>query len=185
MTLVFGYANSPGVEGQTPAHWPANTKISASHGQPTLIMFAHPKCPCTRASLYELAQVAKAIGSTFYAQVWFIKPAGTSNDWTNTSLWNTASSIPGVAVYCDKSGIEASRFQAGTSGETVLYDASGNLLFHGGITLSRGHSGDNPALQELEQLWQLGSAAPCGTRVYGCPLFAGKCPAPQTPSDEK
>ena len=32
---------------------------------------------------------------------------------------------------------------AWTSGETMLYDASGRLVFAGGITGSRGHGGDN------------------------------------------
>lgn len=183
VTLMVGYANVPGDEGQPPAHWPTDTKISQNRGQPTLIMFAHPKCPCTRASLEEFAQViGNGSGSAFEAQVWFIKPAGTDSDWTNTSLYRQASSIPGVSVHCDEDGTETARFHVETSGQTVLYNASGKLLFHGGITISRGHAGDNPAQEELVRLLRYGSAIPSRTQVYGCPLF-GQCTLTNAPAD--
>ena len=35
------------------------------------------------------------------------------------------------------------RFGAETSGQTLLYDRDGRLLFSGGTTGSRGHDGDN------------------------------------------
>lgn len=184
ITLMVGYANIPGDEGQTPAHWPPNTKISQNQGRPTLIMFAHPKCPCTRASLAELAQVGNAFGGAFEAQVWFIKPDGTESDWTNTSIYRQALGIPGVAVHCDAGGTETTRFHAETSGQTVLYDESGKLIFHGGITISRGHAGDNAAEGELLRLLQHRSARPARTQVYGCPLF-GQCTLTNAPADAK
>lgn len=184
MALMFGYANNPGGEGQPPDHWPAATQISRNSGQPTLLMFAHPKCPCTRASLEELGQVLNVFGSSIRGQVWFIKPDGASGDWTNTSLYRQALSIPGVSVHCDEGGVEAARFHAETSGQTVLYDGSGKLLFHGGITLSRGHAGDNPAREELVRLLAEGSVSPLRTRVYGCPLF-GKCSLTNAPANDK
>src|SRR5439155_986024 len=57
-----------------------------------------------------------------------------------------------VTVHCDEAGREAQLFHAETSGDTVLYDAKGNLLFHGGMTISRGHSGDNPGRSLLQTL---------------------------------
>lgn len=169
---ILRYANTPGRETNPPAQWPETTRISPGKTLPTLVMFAHPRCPCTYASLDELAQVAADCPGHFDAQVWFIKPPETDNNWTNTTLWRKAVSIPGVTVHCDDNGLETARFHAETSGQTVLYDLSGRLLFHGGITGSRGHTGDNPAQLALETLLKKEISHPIESTVYGCSLFS-------------
>ena len=73
-------------------------------------------------------------GGTIHPHVVFFKPSGTAEDWEQTDLWKSAAAIPGVAVSIDVDGAEAQRFQATTSGHTLLYDAEGKLLFSGGIT---------------------------------------------------
>ena len=35
-------------------HWPQGTQLVRPEGQPTLVLFLHPKCPCSRATLAEL-----------------------------------------------------------------------------------------------------------------------------------
>jgi hypothetical protein len=106
-------------------------------------MLAHPKCPCTRASIGELAAIMAHCQGRLNAYVLFMKPEGFTEDWEKTDLWQSASQIPDVQVISDPSGEEARRFSAVTSGQTLLYDLKGELLFSGGITPSRGHSGDN------------------------------------------
>lgn len=49
-----------------------------------------------------------------------------------------------VLAMNDRDGAELSRFGFRTSGDTRLYAPDGALVFHGGITASRGHEGDNP-----------------------------------------
>lgn len=169
---ILRHANTPGAESTPPAQWPAITSIHLDKTQPTLVMFAHPRCPCTRASLEELAQVSADCSGRFDAQIWFIKPPGTDNDWTNSPLWRQAAAIPGVSVHCDDNGIETHRFHAETSGQTVLYDTEGHLLFHGGITLSRGHTGENPAQVAVETLLEKKISSQVQSTVYGCPLFS-------------
>jgi len=104
------------------------------------------------------------------AYVLFLKPAGFSDDWEKTDLWQSAASIPGVKVVVDQDGVEADRFQAVTSGQTVLYDTEGRLLFSGGITGSRGHSGDNAGRSAIVSLLNTGEATAAETFVFGCPL---------------
>src|SRR5438552_8947030 len=48
------YESAPGRAALTPDQWPVATRIAASHDCPTLLMFAHPQCPCTRASIENL-----------------------------------------------------------------------------------------------------------------------------------
>ena len=107
--------------------------------------------------------------------VLMLRPAGMPDDWVHTDLWSSAAAIPGVSVLADDEGAEARRFGAATSGQALLYSADGQLLFAGGITESRGHSGDNAGRSAIESL-VLGSQTipttrPALTPVYGCPLF--------------
>src|SRR6266571_646178 len=48
------YQAKPGEVLAPPAVWPANSRIERISGRPTLLLFAHPGCPCTRASVHEL-----------------------------------------------------------------------------------------------------------------------------------
>jgi hypothetical protein len=105
------------------------------------------------------------------AYVLFLKPTDFSEDWEKTDLWRSAASIPGVTAMIDDQGAEANRFHAATSGQTLLYDAAGSLLFSGGITGSRGHSGDNAGQAAIVSLVNSGAAARTETSVFGCPLF--------------
>jgi hypothetical protein len=170
LAFIARYSGSPGLAGETPQLWPAASHVGLSAARPTLIMFAHPHCPCTRASLLELDQLMADCQGRLDAQVWFVKPAGTEENWTNTDLWSQAAAIPGVTVHCDAGGIEAQRFQAETSGQTLLYDRKGRLLFHGGITIARGHAGDNPGLDGVEALLKNNLTNQFQTPVFGCGL---------------
>jgi hypothetical protein len=175
MAFILRYSNTPGRTGVTPIHWPMGGHIALAVNRPTLIMFAHPHCPCTRATIGELEKLMANCQGRLSAQVWFIKPAGTSEDWTDTDLWHTASAIPGVTVHRDDDGLEARRFQAETSGQTLLYNPDGQLLFQGGITISRGHAGDNPGSSALEALLNHKLTSQVQTPVFGCSLFANHC----------
>ena len=104
------------------------------------------------------------------AHALFVKPEGSSDDWEKTDLFESAADIPGVDVVVDD-GAEARRFNAATSGQAALYDAEGSLLFSGGITASRGHSGDNDGRSAIVSLLNTGAAARSETSVFGCPLF--------------
>src|SRR4030088_642167 len=50
------YKTRPGAQGTTAArNWPAASRIHANPGRATLLLFAHPRCACTRATISELA----------------------------------------------------------------------------------------------------------------------------------
>lgn len=178
MMTIWGYENAPGIAGTPPARWPADTQITRSPDRPTLVMLAHPHCPCTRASIGELAFVMARTQGRVKAYVLFLQPTDFPADWPKTDLWQSAAGIPGVTVVGDTDGIEARTFGALTSGQTVLYNAQGHLLFNGGITGARGHSGDNPGRRSIVSLLAKEEAAQKQTPVFGCPLV-GKPTAPE------
>jgi len=105
------------------------------------------------------------------AYVLFTTPAGSAEDWEKTDLWQSAAEIPGVSVVKDSEGVEARLFNAVTSGQTVLYDTHGRLLFSGGVTGSRGHFGDNTGQGAIISIVNAEDPERTETSVFGCPLF--------------
>lgn len=169
LRVLFRYENTPGSIGVTPRTWPT-VQIERSADRPTLVMIAHPRCPCTMASLAELAKLMAQLEGKVTAYVLFIKPTGTGSDWEETNLIESAKTIPGLKVVFDLDGQAARRFGAETSGHTFLFDTTGRLVFSGGITLSRGHAGENAGENSIISV--LNKKAPIRTRtlVFGCSL---------------
>lgn len=170
LRLVWGYENSPGLSGTPPTNWPANSEIKRKTGLPTLVLFIHPHCPCSRATIGELAVLMAHSQGLVNANAVFVKPDGFGKAWEKTDLWRSATDIPAVYVTVDENGVEARRFGSETSGQVALYSAEGQLLFSGGITGSRGHSGDNDGRSAILSLLATGKTAKTETPVFGCPL---------------
>lgn len=177
--VLWAYDNRPGTAATAPQRWPSDTRLTRTDSRPTLVFLAHPRCSCTRASLTELAEVLARSTTKPRTYVVFIRPDGFEKNWEKTDLWRRAMALPGVTVTRDDAGAEAARFGAATSGQTLLYDAAGNLIFSGGITGSRAHEGENAG--ELALIAAINSATPLdsarGKRqarssVFGCPLFS-------------
>ena len=171
MGTLWRYSTSAGEPAQAPRQWPFSSRLRPAPGLATLVMTIHPHCPCTRATFDELARLMKQAQGAVEAQVIFVKPAGMPMDWEKTDLWQTAAKIPGVVVSCDEGGSEAARFGAKTSGQVLLYNRQGQLIFSGGITAARGHSGDNAGSSAVVSLLRGETPQESETPVYGCPLF--------------
>jgi hypothetical protein len=170
--VLWRYDNEPGVGANAPARWPADSMFALAIGRPTLVVLAHPQCSCTRATLGEWAEALARANTRPKTYILFLKPEGFSDDWAQSDLWRTAAALPGVTVVRDDDGREARRFGAATSGQTLLYDSNGALLFSGGITGARAHAGDNAGRSSLVALLNHGQPDRTGTSVFGCPLFA-------------
>ncbi len=171
MSWLARYSETPGRSDSAPVDWPANSQL-ARHGHlPTLVIFAHPRCPCTRATIGELALIMAACPDKLQAYVLFSKPADAAADWEQTDLWRSAEAIPGVEVMVDPEDVEARRFHASTSGQAMLFDPAGKLLFSGGITKARGHSGDNLGRDAIVERIRGQTMELARTPVFGCPIF--------------
>jgi hypothetical protein len=169
--LMVRYSNTPQDDGAAPGSWPVESRISFDSTRPNLLMFVHPHCPCSRASLGELDRLLAEVSKPPTVRVIFVKPPGTASDWTRTDLWREASSMKYVRTYLDDRGLEAQRFHAETSGLTLLYDQAGILKFQGGITFARGHEGDNAGRTAIREFLQEGHSNLSRTPVFGCSLL--------------
>jgi len=186
---ISSYGATPGDAGGAPEVWPSQSSLTRDV-RPTLLVFVHPKCPCSSASLSELERLMATCSNEIDAHVVFIAPGGTDINWRNSTLYKSAIRIPGVTVESDLDRQEASLFGARTSGYCLLYGADGKLQFQGGLTATRGHEGANDGAHAIQSALSGSNNSLRATPVFGCPLFesdasfgpAADC-APMRPAD--
>lgn len=153
------------------AAFPAPSALTLDQKRPTLLLFAHPQCPCTRATFRELNRLRAEAGNNLAVTIVFPLPAHVAPDWERGDLWSEAARMPGIRIYRDEAGTETHRFGVTTSGHVLLYANSGQLLFSGGITSSRGHEGENPGSLSIVRLMRGESSPLRQTPVFGCTLL--------------
>jgi hypothetical protein len=158
------YDATPGTASTT-----ALTADVANDGRWRLTVFAHPRCPCTRAALREVAELAAA-RPELAIRVLFIRPSNSPDGWDRSEAWELARRIAGADVTCDADGAEARRFGAKTSGHAVLTDPAGAVVFRGGLTPARGRTGENVGLNAV-RAWSDGRSGASSAPVFGCDLF--------------
>jgi len=153
------------------AHFPRDSKIALAPDEPTLLLFLHPHCPCSEATLRELQKLKTCTPGKFALRIIFPLPPGTEPGWEKGGLLSESRAIPGANVVLDENGAAARQFGVVASGHALLYSPAGDLLFSGGITPSRGQEGDNPGEDAVADLLRLGRSDITRTPVFGCTLL--------------
>ena len=169
--VLMTYQSTPGEAAEVQPSWPATTALEHQDNRLNLVMFVHPHCPCSTASMRELERIMVRLRDRVFVQVVFVRPKGAPSQWSDTSLVASARAIPKAEIRMDLDSQEAQRFGAMTSGHVYLYAADGALLFSGGITSSRAHEGDNLGSLTIQNLGMGEKPHKASTPVYGCPLF--------------
>jgi hypothetical protein len=168
--LVYAYTPGSQPASSSSSVWPARTAILPAKGRACLLVFVHPQCPCSRATVQELAAIVAQRPNLVDAYVLFLAPRSESEQWVKSALWRESSAIRGVRVIADLDGVEARLFGAVTSGQSFLYGPSGRLLFKGGITAARGHAGANAGADAMLTLLDGLTTPRRTTPVFGCSL---------------
>jgi hypothetical protein len=176
MGILWRYKSTPGPETRARLVWPEASQLPAERGRPTLVLFAHPECPCTRATILALREILPRFATRVSVCVAALHPEAPPAGWNDEGLQDALDGLAEASLFVDASGREARLFGALTSGHVLLYGTDGGLRFSGGITGARGHAGDNPGLSRLERALEAelrGAAAPeiTGAPVFGCSLF--------------
>jgi hypothetical protein len=104
-------------------------------------------------------------------QIYFYQPKTQNMEWVKSDLWDRASQLPSTQSFADLDGTLAREFKATTSGEVFVYSPNGLMLFHGGLTPSRGHEGDSVGTRSLEEIAHTGHSEVREAAVFGCTLF--------------
>ncbi|MEZ6244014.1 MAG: hypothetical protein R3B57_13340 [Phycisphaerales bacterium] len=167
---LIAYADRPGEVGTPPETWPAEVSIAPDPTAPTLLVFLHPHCPCSTATMDELERLLGEARGDVRTILVYGRPSGEGDAWASGGLWERGVRIPGATRVIDAGGRLASSFGATTSGHTILYDAEGRLVFHGGITDSRGHEGASYGRAALRDAIDGLPISTPTLPVFGCPL---------------
>lgn len=155
--------------------WPADTKLTLAPDRPTLVLFLHPRCPCSRASIRELERLLTGPGLSDQQRpkltVVATIPTDAGFHWRHTDTTALVSLLPNATLEWDVEGVEASHFGAVTSGTVMLYTPQGLRLFAGGVTASRSHEGDNVGAERVrEALLQPDPVSQASIPAFGCRL---------------
>lgn len=175
--VVWRFEATPGPAVASLQEWPRGCAIERTPGANSVILFLHPGCPCSMASIEELRL---GIGKGWNGDVHVVaySPDGENEDWVHGEQWEAASKIPRAKLHVDPGGRLARQFNAVTSGHAAFYDGGGRLLFAGGLTPSRGTAAGGVLFQRAA----LGQE----TRrpEYGCPIIdadsCGECRSCET-----
>jgi len=171
VTILLEYQKKPGITQVTSSLWPKSSEIALDKNKPTMLLFMHPYCPCSRATLDNLSRLLVRIHDKVQIYILFFNSGKFSPNWVHSDTWNEAAQLPGVQIFVDRDGRIAQQFHATISGQILLYGTNGHKLFDGGITPSRGHSGDSKGSSMIESLI-LKQTQPSfrSIAVFGCPI---------------
>ena len=169
---VTAYSNSPGTQLDTGYEWPTGSTITLHSHLPTILLFVHPKCPCSLATVRELQRSLGSDSDAMSIQIGLYCPEDSEGSWTDTRLKRLAEQAFANSTFVDQNGTEAKRFGAITSGHVLAFSPTGRRLFRGGVTSARGHEGDNLGVEALRKI-VAGEPNSCTTTpVFGCPIAA-------------
>jgi len=168
---VWIYGHRPGPASSPVTVWPNDAPFEPTRDRRCLVMFVHPKCPCTRASIAELERLLVDQRVLTDVRVVVYRPGTEPPAWAQTPLRARIEKIPGVQVVDDPDGRVARLFGATTSGAIMFFEPDGRLAFWGGITPSRGHEGNSVGRVNLARLLHGQPVTERESPVFGCSLF--------------
>jgi hypothetical protein len=168
----YGFTTVPDATTRVPREWPVNSTIERIAARPTLLVFLHPLCPCSRATISELERLVVATPPAELPAIRVVvaAPADADDRWWSSPLVVRASQLPNSILVRDVDGQEAARFGVRVSGTTLLFDRAGARTYAGGVTIARGHAGDSAGLAAVAQLLHNPAADVVAVPPFGCEL---------------
>jgi hypothetical protein len=143
LVVLANYATRTPESVHPSTQWPVESHLPIKPGCISVVLFLHPRCPCSSATLSELCRILARTPAGCTITIAFFAPTSEPEEWRDTALRRRAASLGGVRIVDDIDAREATLFGAVNSGHVVVFGPDGALRFSGGITASRGHEGDN------------------------------------------
>ncbi len=169
-TILFEYELTAGPLSDSKRIFPNRSSVQLTHSRQNLILFLHPACPCSAATVDEFRELMREGEKDSIGTVVFFMPHDKESDWSVMPIISSVKRIPNVSPLYDADGSQAELFGATTSGHIFLYDGRGILRFSGGITGARGHTGDNQYFELAKKTILCKSPKFTTTPVFGCSL---------------
>jgi hypothetical protein len=151
--------------------WPLASGLKLGRDERTLLVFLHPKCTCSQATVAQIVKLKERARNGFRIILAVWQPASSDGSWDSLTPLGV-DQLSDYQVAWDRGGRLAGLFDAHTSGQIFIYEKDGRLVFAGGATSSRGGADEGPSLAALESLLQeKGNSYSVGLRsmpVFGC-----------------
>ena len=182
VTILLGgfaqirYSLASKATGSATDRWPATTQIGKKDDSKQLMIFLHPKCACSIASIAELSKIQNRCTELIPVKAVFYCPKGEHQSWVSGELWEAAEAIDGCDCLVDLGAMEFKRFGVETSGHALLFDEQDRRIYSGGVTSSRGHVGDNLGASTLVKLIQGSEVLVDELPVFGCQILMNAPP---------
>ena len=181
VSLVWhsNYSIHPGMSGCVPENLePVNSLAdlnqaiarSKSLNSKTLILFYHPHCVCTRATVHNLQSVTAATNKHLNSIAIAYQPVISDPRWIHSSTSRDLKKA-GFRVFADLDGKCCRELGVYTSGHVLVYDEQGKLVFNGGVTQSRGHEGSCNACDDLVKSIENADENIFVWPVFGCAIL--------------
>ncbi len=179
--LAYHFSGDYQALDQSRQAWPNASPVGLVSDRSTLLLFLHPHCSCSHATVSEMHRMLEQLQPRDQPrlQVVVCYPPGKSESWTSTSLIKQALQLPRAEMINDERGQLASLFGARNSGNVMLFNTQGHRLFAGGITVGRGHEGASIALNQLKMHLQhvpVDNDSIQISPVFGCRLYEADPP---------
>ena len=174
--VLLEYNNKDIESNDHPLTWPNKSSIPFSTEKNNLVIFIHPKCPCSKASLNELNRLLSQYPDFFNSQAVFVKvdtnkEANSDDSLEQRSLWQKAKKISKLNTLVDGGGKEAKLFSVKSSGRVLIYNQDSKLIFAGGLTAARGMEGDNIGKKRIISYIKGTNIEFFTTPSFGCSLY--------------
>ncbi len=168
--LLEKYKSTPGEQAASSGTWPTDSALQPERGSYNFVLALNSRCPCSRATVSELAQLLHGQDANPILHVLVYRPSSFPEGWEDSSLLEEVKKIPAARITIDIDAREAERFGIFTSGGLVLFGPRGDRLFQGGITPARGHTGETAAHDAIRARLLGVSSDLYVAPVFGCPL---------------
>jgi len=168
---LTAYRFAPGAQERPPHLATVSFPASFSSDGFRLVLAIHPKCPYSRASVGELARILARFPDERASVVLVYRPLDQNDDWTDTDLARSAREQPRTQVVVDVCGQYARQLGMRTSGAVILYSPRSEAEFWGGITISRGHHGDNIGSDAIPAILSGRPPARPTAPMFGCAIY--------------
>jgi len=152
----------------------ASAQVSANPTPPSPLdlhieLFIHPRCPCTAATLEQLATI-DAAREPHRLIAWVYIPKGAPASWISGNTLDRLRSTFHADIRLDVDGAHARALGISTSGHILVCDNAGLRYFSGGITTSRGNPAPSQGTAAVHAWLTKGDGIQT-TPVFGCGLL--------------
>jgi hypothetical protein len=168
---LAAYSFAPGPQSAPPPRGQFQPSDASNDDRFELVMAVHPKCPCTRASVGELARLVARFPDQLRCTVLAYRPANADADWDETVLIQSARQQPHTTVVFDDEGKHVRELGMSTSGSVILYSPAGKPEYWGGITMARGHAGDSIGSDAIHAILTGRTPDRRTAPVFGCAIY--------------